>query len=253
MHTLVIDGQILPACKKRWESFNRQHEDSDEDPDDGGICRPRRAAPPAISVGAKARREQVPAAKPLPWRSSSGRGPPLLCWLLAAAPLLAEGGTAGDLHSTGPVKFERLVSGMRIYLCNRPPSGPFTKLLFLWSAPDATSPRGWDLVRESRLQYDSDDSFTVQDRAYWVRYDSETCFLAGLAYTLVRLNGAFVPQSATDYQLLSVPRSISTASLQPDYLRPHSIDVNPMDAPLVGGSMLRLCLVKSNRTLDSYS
>jgi hypothetical protein len=51
-------------------------------------------------------------------------------------------------------------------------------------------------VLESRLRHDSDDSFTVQDRAYWVRYDSETCFLAGPAYKLVHLNGAFVPQSA---------------------------------------------------------
>jgi hypothetical protein len=70
-------------------------------------------------------------------------------------------------------------------------------------------------------------SATIKRYAFW---------RPGPAYTLVRLNDAFVPQSATNYQLLSGPRSISTASLQPDYLRPHTIDVNLMDAPLVGGS-----------------
>jgi hypothetical protein len=90
-------------------------------------------------------------------------GAPSAVLALPAAPVLADGGSAGDLHSKGPVTFECLVSGMRTYLCNRTSLGPST-LLFLWSAPDATSPRGWDLVLESRLQHDSDDSSTVQDR-----------------------------------------------------------------------------------------
>jgi hypothetical protein len=43
-------------------------------------------------------------------------------------------------------------------------------------------------------------------------------------------------KAPTDYKLLSGPRQISTASLQPNYLRPFTLDLDPMDAPLVGGS-----------------
>jgi hypothetical protein len=222
---------------KRWDSSTCQHEASDEDSDDGG--RPSAAPggpPPQPSWPApKPAGSKSPPPSPSPGGPRVDDGAPAAVLALAAAPVLGEGGSAGDLHSTGPVTFECLVSGMRTYLCNRPPSGPST-LLFSWSASDATSPRGWDPVLELRLKYKLDDSFTVQDRAYWVRYDSETCFLAGPAYTLVRLNGAFVPQSAINYQFRSGPRSISTASLQSNYLRPHTIDVDPMDAPLVGGS-----------------
>jgi hypothetical protein len=113
MHTLVIDAQILPACEKRWDSFTRQREDSDEDPDDGG----RPSAAPSGPPPQPSRPAPEPAGSKSPPPSPSPGGPraddgaPSAVLALAAAPVLAEGGSAGDLHSTGPVTFERLVSG----------------------------------------------------------------------------------------------------------------------------------------------
>jgi hypothetical protein len=172
MHTLVIDVQILPACEKRWDSFTRQHEYLDEDPDDGGrpLAAPDGPPPQPSRPAPEPAGSKSPPTSPSPDGPRADDGAPSAVLALAAAPVLAEGGSVGDLHLTGPVTFERLVLGMRTYLCTRPPSGP-SMLLFPWSAPDATSPCGWDPVLESRLQYDSDDPFTVQDRAYWVRYD----------------------------------------------------------------------------------